>query len=130
MRRAEGARQRPLGIRLERQSVDRAEPHTDFQPRSFGADAFDQFFQESRPVLEATAVRTRSRHRAKKFMSEIAVARFQINEIETAFLGTLRRDNVVFDQALDIVIAQHRPTIRITELSIENRMVSAVTAST
>ena len=56
-------------------------------------------------------------------MAEIAVTMFDVDEIETAVLGALGGNDVVVDQPLDLVVADHRPVGRITEFAVEQRMI-------
>ncbi len=56
-------------------------------------------------------------------MGKIAVTMLDVDEVVTAKLGALRRDHEIFDQALDLVVADHRPAGRIAEFLVEQRMV-------
>ena len=56
-------------------------------------------------------------------MAEIAVTVFDVDEIVTAGLGALRSDDIVVDQPLDLVVADHRPVGRIAEFAVEQRVV-------
>ena len=120
---AERAGHRQRRIRLERHGIERGKPHADLQPRRFGANALDDLAHEARAVLQAAAVRTGPVDRAEEFVAEIAVAMLDVDEIVTAGLGALGRDDIIVDQPLDLVVADHGPVRRIAEFAIEQRMV-------
>src|SRR6201999_2013344 len=121
--RPERARQRALRVRLERQGVEGAQAHADAEPRRFGADAFDDLAHKARAVFQAAAIRSRPIDGAQELVAKIAMAMLHVDEIVAACLGALGRDDEVFDQPLDLVVADDGPILRIAELAVEQRVI-------
>ena len=84
-------------------------PHADLQPRRFGANALDNLAHEARAVFQAAAIGAGPIDGAEEFVAEIAVTVLDVDEIVAAGLGALRGDDIVIDQPLDLVVADHRP---------------------
>ena len=56
-------------------------------------------------------------------MAEIAVAMFDVDEIVAAGLRTLGGNDIVPDQPLDFIVADHRPLLRVAEFAVEQRVI-------
>ena len=63
---------------------------------------------KARAVFQAAAISAGPIDRAQEFVAEIAVAMLDIDEIEAALVGALGCDDVVFDQPLDLVVADRQ----------------------
>ena len=59
---------------------------------------------------------------AQEFVSEIAMAMLEVDELIAAGLRLFGGPDVIFDQAADLVVRHHGPRIRIAELPVEDRM--------
>jgi hypothetical protein len=68
--------------------------------------------QKARPAFERPAVLARTRHAAQQLVSEIAVAVLDVDKTRNPQLGTARRDEKVADQAIEVVIGEHRAVRR------------------
>ena len=65
-----------------------------------GPNAFDDFAKEARSVF----VGTRPGEGAQKFVTEVAVAMFNVDELIAEVDGHRCRTQVVVDQSLDVVV--------------------------
>src|SRR5436309_3042459 len=75
-------RLRPLRVRCKRNRVKGREAHAYLQARRSGMDGRDDFAQKARAVLEAAAIVAGACVCTQELMSEIAMAVFDVHEIE------------------------------------------------
>ena len=95
----------------------------DAQPGDFTADALDDFPQESRPVLEAAAVRTRPLERTEKFVAQVAMTMLDVDEFEAALGRQPRGDDKRIADRSDFIVGQHAEIFGNAEPLFKNRMV-------
>src|SRR5262249_23287604 len=71
---------------------------------SAGADPGDDLAQNSRPILERSAVLPRPGKRAQELVKQITVAVFDIHEIRACIPRDSCALNVMFNQPLDVAV--------------------------
>ncbi len=111
----------PSAPGFERDEIKRGKSHANFQPRRVGADAGDDLAQETGAILETAAVFAGAIDRAEEFVAEVAVAMFDIHEMETGFLRQHRRVDVICRSVCSISLVGHdrdnqsgRPNLRLS----------------
>src|SRR5260370_27614765 len=109
-------------IGMERQGVKRGNAHATLQSRRRHANSLHNFAQKSRAILETSSVLPFPRVRAQKFVTQISVTMFYVDEIETEFGGNARRAVKFFDDSADFSIREKREIVPQTEPPIPNRM--------
>ena len=87
------------------------------------ADALHDFAQKARAVLEAAAIASFARVRAQKFVAEIAVAVFDVHEIEAEAPGHARRAMEVLDDRARSRRRSAADNRRQIPAPVQNRMV-------
>src|SRR5262249_24510549 len=83
----------------KRHRIDGTKSHANIQSWRFGADSRNGFTQEARTIFKTAAITPFAIYRREKFVTEITVAVFDIDEIEACLLHEFRCTHEVFDQA-------------------------------
>ena len=121
--RTERTRHGARGIWLERHSIDSAQSHANSQSGRLSANALNDLTQEASPILKAAPIGSGPCDSTEKLVAEIAMTMLDVDEIVATLLRAFCRNDEVFDQAFDFVVADHRSVGRVTKLLIEERMV-------
>src|SRR5207245_524947 len=82
------------------------EPHGNLQTADLGADRLDDPPHEPCPVLERAAVASAARPRAEQLVSQIAVARFDVDEAEAGLPRPPRRRDEILDERVELRIVE------------------------
>ena len=109
--RPEFARRRTFRIRVIRRSIEHRQPHPDHQSGTLRLNPLNDLSNESSSPFKIAAVRAWSSERRQELMTEISVAVFDIDKLESRTLCKSGRGNVRFDQAFDVVVAEHNRVV-------------------
>ena len=91
-------------IRLERNEIEGAEAHSQFDSISSGADAGDDFAKDAGAVFEGAAVFAGTGEGTQEFVKEISVAMFDVDEVSADVPRDFRGTDIVLDKLLDLGI--------------------------
>ena len=97
-----------IGAGRERHGVEHREPHSDCETRRGGPDALDDGAHEPRAVREVAAVATRPVEGAQQLVAEVAVARLDVDEVETRFAREDRTVDERRHEFIELSVGQHR----------------------
>src|SRR5262249_48200774 len=106
----------------KRDRVKRRKPYSYFQPRRRRSDAIDDLAQKPGSVLKAAAVVSTSRVCAKEFMSQVAVAMFDVYEIKPDLMRHPGRHMECFYDSANLPVSQNRVVGCDPEPRIQQRM--------
>src|SRR5690606_29954806 len=104
--------------------IEDAQPYGDGEPWNLAANAFDDRRQQPSTALEVASKPARTAARCQHFVEQIAMARLNVHEVKTRFVGNTSSIDVAVDQTLEFVVRpHHRIVSRINaELGIEQWM--------
>ena len=68
---------------MERQAVEDIEPACENSVGMFGPQSIDEFADETGSVFEASAILTWPTPRGEQFIQQVAMALFEVNEVES-----------------------------------------------
>src|SRR5271167_1438765 len=94
---------RPIGNRVKGRK-----PHSNLQSRSDRAYSLHYFSQESRAILEASAVLPFSRMGAEKFVPQITVAMLNVHKAKTQFARHARSAVKLLNDFFDLRVGHHQ----------------------
>jgi hypothetical protein len=97
-----------LRVWFKRNCVKGGKTHTDVQAPRQGTDTCNHLTKESCAILEAAAVVSRTGVRTQELVPEIAVAVFNIHEIETRLMGHSSRAMEVLNDLPDFSVCKQR----------------------
>ena len=93
-----------------------------FQAPAQSANAFDDFSQEARSILEASAVIAFTNMRAQKLMPQITVTMFHVYKIKTDLASNLRRSVKRFDDPANLAVCEQRVIVRQSQSLVQKRV--------
>src|SRR3977135_673190 len=92
--------------------VEHREAHGNLQAADLRADRLDDPPHEPRPVLERSPVRSAARPRAEQLVSQIAVARFDVDEAEAGAPRQPRRRDEILHERVELRVAEYADATR------------------
>src|SRR5207237_2619637 len=101
-------RLRSLRVRSKRNRVKGGETDAYSQSWRNCTNGRDNFAQKARAVLEAAAIVAGACVRTQELMPQIAMAVFDVHEIEACLMGQARGALKVLNNLVDLVVAQDR----------------------
>src|SRR4051794_14432438 len=107
---------------MERHGIEGRQPHANLKTRSPRTNPSNYFAQKSRAIRKTAAVFATTCVGTKKFVSQIPMAVFNVNKIESNLRCHGASPLEVLDNRIDFAIAEHRILGRQAKSEVEHRM--------